>query len=76
MQHVIEKEVDTLFHGLEHHEKRDIIDRANKAVKKGVNKVKKQVEDHDHDKEKGLPLLDYMTHVCILFRCYSIRSCF
>jgi hypothetical protein len=66
VQHVIEKEVDNLFHDLEHHEKRDIIDRANKAVKKGVNKVKQQVDDHDHDKEKSLPLLDRMTNVCML----------
>jgi len=62
MQHVIEEEVDNLFHDHEPHEKRAIIDRANKAVKKGVNKVTQQVDDHDHDKERSLPLLDYMTH--------------
>ncbi|MGK3738061.1 MAG: hypothetical protein ACI8RD_004254, partial [Bacillariaceae sp.] len=67
VQHVIEKEVNNLFHDLEHHEKSAIVDRANKAVKKGVNKVKQQVDDHDHDKEKSLPLLDRMTNVCILF---------
>ena len=56
-QHVVEDEVDTLFHELEHHEKEAIKEKVKSQVEKGAKKVKQKVEDHDHEKYKTLPSL-------------------
>ena len=43
VEKVMEAEVETLFHGLEHHDKVAIKEKAQQAVKKGAKKVKTDV---------------------------------
>ena len=43
----VEAEVDTLFHGIEPHEKSKIVETAKEKVQKSASKVKDQTEKHD-----------------------------
>lgn len=58
VRHAIEKEVDTLFHDLEPHEKSSIKQQAKERVQKGAKKVRQKVEDHDHSVHKMLPSMN------------------
>lgn len=60
VERVVEREVDTLFHELEHREKTAIKEKAKKAVKQGVKKVAQDVDGHDHSKERTLPTLHHL----------------
>jgi hypothetical protein len=62
VERVVEREVDTLFHELEHHEKTAIKVKAKEAVKRGAKKVKQNVDDHDHSKQQTLPTLHHLHH--------------
>jgi len=63
VQQAVEKEVDTLFHNLEHLEKEEIKARAKKAVAKGGQKVRKTVDDHrKSDRKHQLPFYDLDSH--------------
>jgi hypothetical protein len=55
VKHVIEDEVDTLFHDLEHDEKESIKQQAKERVQKSAKKVRKKIEDYDHITQKTLP---------------------
>lgn len=55
VQHVLEDEVDTLFHDLGHEEKESIKQEAKERVQKSAKQVRKKVEDHDHAVKKTLP---------------------
>jgi putative NIF3 family GTP cyclohydrolase 1 type 2 len=55
VQHAIEKEVDTLFPELEHHEKESIKEKAKAKVQTGAKKVREKMEMHDHATKKTLP---------------------
>lgn len=48
VQKAVEDEIHTLFHDLDEDKKAEIVTKAQKAVKQGTAKVKKEVDDHAH----------------------------
>jgi len=61
-QRMIAAEVETLFHGLPKSQKKEVAERAKKAVSEGSRKVKQHVDDHKKETAEGTFVYPFEDH--------------